>query len=239
MNPIRYLKALWHKLSRREQFEQDLTSELEFHQQCRVEELQNSGLSPAQAQRQAKLELGMVETHKDAVRDAFGLAAIDQITLSLKRAGSALRRYRSLAVSAGLILTLAMALNLSVYGIYRSYMSNIPDVMRTQAAFDLNFRNEKGAELPRLDDAEFALLRDAMGTLADIVISSKQVRMSIAGSSVQAGSELTTAYGLSVSDSYFEEISRGSGFRPGRRRWPGPAGRTRPPGRRWGNRAGD
>lgn len=221
MNALIALKSLWHKLRQRDQFEQDLSAELEFHRQCRAEALQRDGMSPAQAQRQARLELGMLETHKDAVRGAFGLAAIDQIGLSLKRAKRALLRFRSLAVSAALILTLAMALNLSVYGIYRSYQSNIPEVMRDQPAFELSFRNQKGELLPGLEDAEFTLLSDALDRLADVVINAKQVRMAISGSSLSASSDLSTAYGLSVSGRYFADISRGSNHRPRLGRWLG------------------
>ncbi len=214
-----YWRTLWQRLTQRQQFEHDLRAELEFHVQCRVDALCQTGLSQAQAQRQAKLELGMVESHKEAVRAAVGLSGFDQCTLALNRAGKSLRRYRGLAVCTALILSLAMALNLSAYGIYRSYLSNVPDVMRGQPTFDVVLRNQKSAQLPRLDDVEYAAVQDQIQALAKIVISSKQVRMRVDRSAAAANTDLSAAYGLSVSGRYFADLNRGSPWQPRLGRW--------------------
>ncbi|MBK8285334.1 MAG: hypothetical protein IPK97_10905 [Ahniella sp.] len=82
---------VWSLLSRwfhRRRYEQELTEELAFHLDCRRADLMKQGLDGASAERQARIELGMVELHKDAVRSAHGFASIDAWLGDLLRAAA-------------------------------------------------------------------------------------------------------------------------------------------------------
>ena len=60
-------------LVRRTRFEHEIADELAFHLRARADEWQRRGLSPPEARRRARLELGNVERIKDDLRDVrFG-----------------------------------------------------------------------------------------------------------------------------------------------------------------------
>ena len=120
------LKTLWQRLRHRARFERDLDDELAFHLEARREHLIRQGHDEAEATRRARIELGMVESHKDAVRAAHGLAWFDQWAGELRRAARSLVRSPLFALSAIAILGAAIAVNLVLFSIYGSYILRTP-----------------------------------------------------------------------------------------------------------------
>jgi len=67
------LRSLVHALMSRGDFEAGLTDELLFHIEQYAEDLVRSGVSPEEARRRARLELGGINTVKEECREARGL----------------------------------------------------------------------------------------------------------------------------------------------------------------------
>ena len=76
MRRFRRLKHILAAARQRARFERDLGDELREHVRKRTEDLQRSGLSPADASRQAKLEFGALESYKEQCRDAQGFVVL-------------------------------------------------------------------------------------------------------------------------------------------------------------------
>ena len=105
-------RSVWRAVRRRAEFEADMQAEFRFHQESRAADLVRAGLPPAAAARQARLEFGDAETHKDDAREARGLRRFDQLRVSwldVRLGFRMLRRYPGLAVVGGLAFALAVA----------------------------------------------------------------------------------------------------------------------------------
>ena len=70
------LRSLVRALTSRRDFEAGLTEELRFHIEQYTEDLVRSGVSPEEARRRARMELGGINTVKEECREARGLGWI-------------------------------------------------------------------------------------------------------------------------------------------------------------------
>jgi predicted permease len=112
------MRSLWRGLRRRSALEAEMSEEFMNHLALRTEDLVRRGLSHDAARRQAQLDFGHVETHKDAARASQGLRRLDEIRLSwldLKLGGRMLVRYPGLTLVAGLAMAFAIAVGTSTF----------------------------------------------------------------------------------------------------------------------------
>src|ERR1700678_1410718 len=77
---------------RRERLESEMDAELRFHLESRAEDLIREGLTRREATRQARLEFGGIEAHKDSIRNTLGLRWIDELWGDLLYAARILRK---------------------------------------------------------------------------------------------------------------------------------------------------
>ena len=96
------------RLLRRRALDRDLDRELRAHLDLMTDDLIRSGLSPAEAGRQARLALGGVEQVKEASRDARGTRVLEDFVRDVMYALRSLRRSPGFTVAA--ILTLAVGI---------------------------------------------------------------------------------------------------------------------------------
>lgn len=106
------VRSLWRGVVRRDQVEAEMREEMAHHIELRTAALMQDGLSREEASRAARLEFGHVETHRDAAREARGLAFLDEIRFSwldFKLAFRMLVRYPGLTVTSVLAMTAGIA----------------------------------------------------------------------------------------------------------------------------------
>jgi len=72
------IRGLW----RRADVEAEMQEEFLHHMEMRAEDLERRGIHPREARRQAHLEFGHVETHREHARAARGLRSFDQLRFS-------------------------------------------------------------------------------------------------------------------------------------------------------------
>src|SRR5688500_534182 len=82
-----------------------------------VAEKLRAGMTPADARRSARLELGSVESLKDQVRDALGVRVIDDLRRDVRMAIRSLRTARLVTAVAILSLALAIGANTAIFAI--------------------------------------------------------------------------------------------------------------------------
>ncbi len=92
-------------------FERDMDDELAFHLQSRIDDHVRSGLSPADAERRARLEFGGVDKYKEQIRDARPLGLLEDFGRDLTYAWRSLRRTPVFAFTAIIAIALGVAVN--------------------------------------------------------------------------------------------------------------------------------
>ena len=74
----------WRSLFRRRRFEAEMSDEIAFHLEARTADLVRSGLPPAEAERQARLEFGARERYRAECRESHRIDWADEIRRNLK-----------------------------------------------------------------------------------------------------------------------------------------------------------
>ncbi|MCB1565497.1 MAG: hypothetical protein KDI78_07675, partial [Xanthomonadales bacterium] len=106
---LNQLREWWSVFAGRDTVNSELDEELAFHRDARRDDLIREGLSPEAATRQARIELGMTESHRQAYREARGFAWLDRLGGDLRYGFRSLRQRPGFSLSVVLILGLAIA----------------------------------------------------------------------------------------------------------------------------------
>src|SRR5882724_420490 len=108
------LTDLYHRLRavfRPAKVEQELSDELSFHLDTEIERLVRSGLTLAEARRQARIALGGMEQIKEDTRDARGIGLFEHTRRDLGQAVYLARK--QWGFTAGVALSLALGLGVA------------------------------------------------------------------------------------------------------------------------------
>jgi putative ABC transport system permease protein len=123
------LRALWANLVRRADVETDLDDELRAYLDALSAEYERSGLDPVAARRAARLELGGVDTVKEATRDVWAGNALAGASRELRQTIRSLRRAPVYVVAVVATLGLAIGAATALYTIVKgSLLRPLPAV---------------------------------------------------------------------------------------------------------------
>jgi predicted permease len=114
---LRRLRSVFRVLKSRREFEEGMSEELRFHVEQYADDLIGSGLSPEEAYRRARIELGGVNSVKDECRDARGLQLFDEINRDLRYAVRLMRKAPAFSITALLTLALCLGANLTIFAV--------------------------------------------------------------------------------------------------------------------------
>jgi len=117
-------QALQRLLSffRKAPLDRDLDAEMASHLAFAIEENLRRGLSPEEASRQALVRFGGVSQSKEQHREARGLPALDLLLQDLRYTLRTLRRDRSFAAVAVLILALGIGAKITVFSVVNTIL---------------------------------------------------------------------------------------------------------------------
>ncbi|MEO8333519.1 MAG: ABC transporter permease [bacterium] len=111
------MKRALRTLLDRDGLEADMDAEMRHHIELETEELVHRGLSPDEARRQAAIAFGGVDRQKEQSLDESGVAWLIDLRRDVRIAFKTLRRYPTFAITATLALSLAIAVNTTMFSI--------------------------------------------------------------------------------------------------------------------------
>jgi predicted permease len=119
---IQRLRSLFRVLTRRRDFEEEMSEELRFHiEQC-TDDLVRSGMSREKAARVIREELGSPINIKADCREAFGVHFFDEFRRQLSYAARLLRKTPAFTATALLTLAVCMGANLTIFAVIDSVL---------------------------------------------------------------------------------------------------------------------
>lgn len=93
----------------------DFAAELESHLQLHIDDNLRAGMPPAEARRQALLQLGSVASTREAYRDRGGVPWLEHFLRDLRFAARQLRRQPGFALTAIFVLAVGLAASLAIF----------------------------------------------------------------------------------------------------------------------------
>src|ERR1700689_3190988 len=114
MNATRWVRSLIRNLFRRERVEGELDLEVGSYADLLEEENMSKGMSPEEARRATRIEIGGPEQIKEEVRGARAGVWIETVWQDLRSGTRMLRRNRGFAATAILTLALGIGANTAI-----------------------------------------------------------------------------------------------------------------------------
>ncbi len=136
---LRRLRSLFRVLKSRTDFEQGMREELRFHIDQYTEDLVRSGISPDEAARRARIELGGWNTVQEECREARGLQPFTELARQLHYAARLLRRTRGFTATAVVTIAICLGANLAILAALDSILLRplpFPDAERLVTVFN-------------------------------------------------------------------------------------------------------
>ena len=208
MSPHRLLCWLKDVLAR-PRVERELEAELDFHLQTRADALEAQGLDRAEALRRARIELGMLELHRDDVRAARGLRWVDALVSDLRYAARSLVRSPMYTLTAVAVLTLPLTAALLLHAIVATYALQSPPIERVERWVSVEGRSATQHGFTQFNADEAEALVAAPPAAFEGLYSVRTL-----GQPMLVDAHLHKGMGAVVSENFFELL--GVGARIGR-----------------------
>ena len=119
-----YLRLRW--LGGQSRFQSELADEMQFHIETRAEELERSGVLPAEALARARREFGSRLKAAEDTSGAWQMRWLEELASDLRYAARAFRRNPGFALTAVFCLALGIGANAAVFNITTSFLFSQP-----------------------------------------------------------------------------------------------------------------
>jgi predicted permease len=123
-------------------FDDDMEEELRSHVAHRADDLERSGLTRAEAERRARIELGARERIKDEIREAAGRTFVETLVQDARFSVRVLRKSPGFTLVAVVTLALAIGANAVVFGVLNRLLIRPLDVPRAESLYGIEHGNE-------------------------------------------------------------------------------------------------
>jgi len=196
MNLSAYLRSLAAKFFHRSQLADEMEEELRSHIQHRADDLERSGVSRAEAERRARIELGGQERIKDECHEAMGGNFLDTLQQDVRFALRMLRKSPSFTILAVGTLALAIGANAVVFGVMDGLVLRPLNVPQSESLYGTEYGYDTGYQsYPNYVD-----LRDRNHSFEDLAA------FNFAFIGLDTGNDPTVASGYAATGNYFDVL---------------------------------
>lgn len=191
-----YLRSLGAKFFHRSEVANEMEEELRSHIDHRADDLERSGMSRAEARRQARIEFGARERFREESFEALGGNFVDTLWRDVRFALRVLRKSKGFTFAAIVTLALAIGANAVVYGVMDALILRPLRVPQPETLWGLENGDGSGWQsYPNYRD-----FRERNHTFDDLAA----IRMEFAG--LDTGNDPSDATGWAASGNYFDEL---------------------------------
>ena len=155
--------AFWNEIGsrvawlfRRSRFDREFEEEVRFHIQARADDLEQAGLSGAEALRQARREFGSPLRSREETRSAWQIRWLEDLGSDLRYAARAVRRNRALALAAVGSLALGIGANTTIFSVAREALFSQPSCRDPQSLVQISVSGNTWIPMP-----QYRLMEDA------------------------------------------------------------------------------
>src|SRR5579864_1167671 len=156
---MQYGREFWRRvlyLGRRSRFHSELNDELQWHMECRAEELKQSGVPREEALARARREFGSATRAAEDTHDSWRIGWIEDLGSDLRYAGRALRRSPGFALAAIFCLALGIGANATIFSITTSFLFSLPSCREASSLIAIWEGGNSASSI-----ADYKFLRDA------------------------------------------------------------------------------
>jgi predicted permease len=145
MSFLASVRSLAAKFLRPSRLAEDMEEELRSHLEHRADDLERSGLSRAEAERQARLDFGARERYKEESYAALGGAFLQGVLQDVRFAVRVLRKSPGFVLAAVSTLALAIGANAVVFSIMNTFVLRPLNVPNAESLYELQRGDEATA----------------------------------------------------------------------------------------------
>lgn len=138
-----WFHSIWQSLFERAQVEDDLAEQVAAHLSERTSELLASGLSPAEANRQARLEFGSVERYKEECRESLGARLLHDLGADIRYGLRTLRHNPVLTGVLLLCLALGIGANTAIFSVANAVLMKSLPIRDPEGLVSLRWDSKK------------------------------------------------------------------------------------------------
>jgi predicted permease len=156
MNWLKELARRLYYLGWQANFNRELDDEMQFHIEARADELEQTGISRAQALVQARREFGSGVRMREQTRSAWQIHWLEDLLSDLRYALRALRRNPGFAAAAIFSLALGIGANTTMFSLTMEFLFSQPSCRNPETLASMRIGGNSHAYMPH-----YRFLRDA------------------------------------------------------------------------------
>lgn len=125
MSATARLRCWWRGIARRSRVSGEVEEELQFHLDAYAEDLERQGMSPAEAKRTARANLGQAHAQSEKYRDAVGLRVWDEVWSDLHYGLRGLRKNPGFGAVTVLSLALSIGMATAMFSLVHAVLLDV------------------------------------------------------------------------------------------------------------------